>query len=166
MARVRPNQPPNQPSNQQQGCDATAVPLGPPRMLSGVTNQARRWVIGIGAVLIAWYLCVLFLWALKPLTDSVPVGIVKDTNTYVSQEVKCNTLFAGSARDAAALPTLKSPLAYTRASCGVVQSHARIVFATDTVALVVLLVLLVVIALRADTLDAELAASKPIMAAG
>lgn len=117
-------------------------------MLTNVSNQARRYLIGTAAVLIGWYLCVIFLWAVKPLTDSVPVGIVKDTNSTVSQEVKCTTLFSSAARSTAPLPAVEKPLAYTRSACGVVHSQARIVFAVDTFVLLLLLGALIVIAVR------------------
>jgi hypothetical protein len=54
------------------------------------------------------------LWAARPLTDTVPVGMdwtptlqqPPATQRLVSQEVECNTLFDSSARDDEPLPTL------------------------------------------------------------
>ena len=138
--------------------DQTPTPTSVGRMLSNVSNQTRRYLIGTAAALLVWYFCVLFLWALQPLTDSVPVGIAQATNTSVSQTVTCNTLFASSPRGTDPLPTVQEPLAYTRSACGSVQSQPRLVFAFDTLALLMLLALLVVIAFRARAFEAELGA--------
>jgi hypothetical protein len=117
-------------------------------MLAAVTNQARRYLIGTAVVLIGWYLCVIFLWAVKPLSDSVPTGVVKETNTSVSQAVSCHSLFSSSARGTSALPTVAEPLAYQRSACSLVHSDARVMFAIDTLLLVLALAALVVIAVR------------------
>lgn len=131
-----------------------------------MSNQARRYLIGTSTVLIGWYLCVMFLWALKPLTDSVPIASLKDTNPSGSQQVKCNTLFAGAVRGDAPLPTLQKSARYTRTPCVVVHSHARVVLAVDTLVLLLLLGAIVVVAvrLRADGTSEPLSGATPALA--
>jgi hypothetical protein len=97
---------------------------------------------------VAWYLVILFAWALKPLEDAVPVGVDPATGKPVSQTVECNTLFAGTAHDGN-LPVLTNlNFEYNRTPCVSVQSDARKIFALDTLVAVVLVGGLVVIALR------------------
>ena len=110
-----------------------------------------------GAVAV-WYLVVLFSWALRPLHDAIPVGVNPRDGKPVSQEVSCNTLFAGNAHDGA-LPTLPTRLplfgqqyVYNRAACTLVQRDARIVFALDTLGAIVVIGGLLYIALRAPLL--------------
>lgn len=91
-----------------------------------------------------WF-AVVMVWALRPQTDTVPVGI--DYNLVppaaVTQDVECNELFAASAARGA-LPTLtpqpeKAPaLDFQRSPCALVQRNGRIVFGLDVVFYLVL----------------------------
>ncbi|MEI7755076.1 MAG: hypothetical protein WCJ32_11715 [Actinomycetota bacterium] len=119
-----------------------------------MSKQARRYLILSGVAVIAWYLCVLFLWAAQPLSDSVPVGVSKETGAPVSQSVSCYTLFASTSRSTEPLPLLGESLAYLRTPCTRVHTHARIVFAIDTLVLLGVLGLLVVVATRMRAHDA------------
>ena len=111
------------------------MPRGPRRIL----------VIAAGAVAI-WYLVVLFTWAVRPLSDAVPVGTdyTLKTPRLVSVTVDCNSLFESPASDAQ-LMVLKeqtpdhSPLVYNREACTLVQRDARIVFALDTLGAIVVI---------------------------
>ncbi len=44
---------------------------------------------------IVWYVCILFFWALQPLSDAVPVGVdyAHVPPVFVSVTVECNSLF-------------------------------------------------------------------------
>ncbi len=108
------------------------------------------------AGLVAWYLCVLLLWAVQPLSDSVPIGIdlsLKEPK-QVSQTVDCNSLFASSARDSGPLPALNAqpidadPLTYSRTACTAAQRDARIIFGLNTVFVVCTLAAMAYIARR------------------
>ena len=127
-------------------------------MLADVSNKARRLLIGTAVGIFAWFLCVLFLWALRPLSDSVPVGI-NDKNVWVSQTVPCNTLFESDARDNAPLPTVTKPLAYQREACTLVHSQARQVFLIDAVATMLVLGAVGFIMMRARRLVTALVTS-------
>lgn len=128
--------------------------MTPRRMICNVSNQARRYLILSGVAVIAWYLCVLFLWAAQPLSDSVPVGVSKETGAPVSQSVSCYTLFASTSRSTEPLPLLGESLTYSRMPCTRVHTHARIVLAIDTLVLLGVLALLVVVAMRMRAHDA------------
>lgn len=119
--------------------DAVTLPTMP---------RSRRLVVIVAGMAIVWYVCVLVFWALQPLEDSVPVGIdhTRGAPAPVSVPVDCNTLFAGSARDASPLPALTPQpqpapaLAYQREPCALAHRQARVVFGLDTVVLVSALV--------------------------
>lgn len=127
-----------------------------------MSRRARRSLLSAAVGLIAWYLAVLLLWAVQPLSDAVPIGIdwsptVLDppkAAKQVSQTVQCNNLFAGSARNSSPLPTLnpqppkKPELTYSRGACSAVQRDARIVFALNTMFVMVAIAGLVVISRR------------------
>lgn len=101
----------------------------------------RIALIGVGASVV-WFLCVLLLWALQPMTDSVPVGVdyTLKVPKFVSVSVDCQGLFDSGPRDGSPLPALKvqpkgSPaLAFQRDPCVVVHHQARIVFLLDSAA--------------------------------
>lgn len=103
-------------------------------------RRARRLMLFAAAGLVAWYVCVLLLWAVQPLSDSVPIGIDLSLKQpkQVSKVVDCNSLFAGSARDSGPLPALNvqpidaDPLTYSRTACTTVQRDARIIFSLNT----------------------------------
>lgn len=113
-----------------------------------MSPSARRSVFLASAALVVWYLCVLLLWAVQPLSDAVPIGVDYSLKSprQVSQVVECNTLFAESARDSSPLPVLnpqpadKPPLTYSREACVDVQRDARIIFALNTVFVAVALI--------------------------
>ena len=96
----------------------------------------------------SWYVATLAFWAVRPLSDSVPVGVdyTLVPARQVSVEVDCNTLFSSSARDSSPLPALQvqpvtaPALEFQRTPCRLVHDQARTVFYLDTfiVALVLL----------------------------
>jgi hypothetical protein len=105
---------------------------------------AGRRLALVGGVAAIWYICILALWALQPLTDSVPVGIdvTLKTPAAVSVEVDCNGVFESASRDDSLLPPLKAQpegepaLKYQRQPCDLVHHQARIVFILDTLVFV------------------------------
>ena len=113
-----------------------------------MSKKGRRYLIGTVLTLVAWYVCVLFVWALQPLNDSIPVGVEAKSGRAISQTVECNTLFSGAARSADALPTLIKPYAYPRAACSLVHDQARTLFILNTVLVVAGLVVAAAIAVR------------------
>ena len=124
-------------------------------MLAGVSNKARRLLIGTAVGISAWFLCVLFLWALRPLSDAIPVGI-NDKNVWVSQTVPCNTLFDSDARDNTPLPKVTKPFAYQREACTLVHSQARQVFIIDVFATMLVLGTVGFIMMRSRRLEGAL----------
>lgn len=127
-----------------------------------MSPRARRALLITAGALVAWYVCVLLLWAVQPLSDAVPIGIDYSPNTLVppkgekqiSQTVDCNSLFASSAKDSSPLPSLpvqpkdRDPLKYSRGACSPVQRDARIVLGLNTLFVLVALAGLVVLARR------------------
>jgi hypothetical protein len=91
---------------------------------------------------VVWFGCVLGFWALRSMTDSVPVGIdyTLTVPKAVSVKVDCQGLFDSAARDDSPLPVLKvqptgkPPLAFQREPCAEVQQQGRLVFALDCAA--------------------------------
>ena len=100
-------------------------------------NRAAR--IGL-AGLVLWYVGTLAFWAVRPLSDTVPVGVdyTLKTPAAVSIKVGCNTLFRTAPRSAVPLPALTAqpagqpPLAYSHTPCAQTHSQARGLFAFDT----------------------------------
>lgn len=92
-------------------------------------------------VVVALWAIGLAVWAARPLHDSVPVGIDQTLTTprLVSQDVDCNSLFAGSPRPDEPLPALTvqpegaQPLAFQRTPCVLVQDQARVLFVVNAV---------------------------------
>lgn len=111
-------------------------------------SQRTRWLSFAGAGVLFWFVLVVGMWAIRPLSDTVPVGVNAD-RVPVTQKVRCNTLFENSARDNTPLPTLavsKVPLpkdvqelAYTRSACGEVHRQAQIIFGVNTLLTIVAL---------------------------
>ena len=71
-----------------------------------MSPAASRWLKIVAAALTVWYLSVVFIWALRPLHDAIPIGLDPRTNAPVSKTVECNTLFESGAHDKP-LPDLK-----------------------------------------------------------
>ena len=113
-----------------------------------MSKKGRRYLIGTVLTLVAWYVCVLFLWALQPLSDSIPVGVEAKTGRAISQTVECNTLFSGAARSADPLPSLIKPYAYPRAACSLVHDQARTLFILNTVLVFAALLVAAALAVR------------------
>lgn len=110
-------------------------------------TQRRKWLLTATAVVVVWFAAVLVFWALRPLHDSVPVGL--DVNgAPVSQDVECTTLFDSHAIDAGALPVLEPPFEYTREACSAVQRDARLVFGIDVGVAVLALAAISLVAVR------------------
>jgi hypothetical protein len=116
------------------------MPRGPRRIL----------LIAAGAVAV-WYIVILFSWAVRPLSDSIPVGTdyTLKQPRLVSQDVTCHSLFASSTWDGK-YPALKPqplnkdrpdivPLRFQREACALVQRDARIVFSLDTLGAIVVI---------------------------
>jgi hypothetical protein len=97
------------------------------------------------AAIVVHFALVVGLWAVRPLEDSIPVGMdwsptVADppaAQRLVSQDVECNSLFDSSPRPDEPLPELtpqpegRQPLDFQREPCELVHSQARIVFGLD-----------------------------------
>ncbi len=114
-------------------------------------SSGRRTLLLLVSGITIWYVATLAFWAVRPLSDSVPVGVdyTLVPARQVSVEVDCNTVFSGTARDSSPLPALhvqpvtKPPtpaLEFQRTPCRLVHDQARTVFFLDTfiVALVLL----------------------------
>ncbi|MEO6125647.1 MAG: hypothetical protein ABIR32_18255 [Ilumatobacteraceae bacterium] len=142
-----------------------------------MSSRFRRPVLITAVALIGWYVIVLLLWAVQPLSDSIPVSIDHSLKKYepagrqISQQVDCNTLFAGSARDAGPLPALPvqlpgyEPMQYPpRAACVGVQRDARIVFGLNTVFVLVGLAGLVLVNRRYSNESPRAAGDQPVSA--
>ena len=143
-------------------------------------SRTRRSLLIVGGVLIAWFLCTIVFWGVRPLSDSVPIGIdqsllcddgVNRCPKQVSETVECNSLFDSSARDTSkALPVLNvqpegfAELTYSRSACGAVQRDARIVFGLNTVFVLVALAGVVLVARRTSA-HAEPPLMKPLLTA-
>ena len=70
-------------------------------------TRRTRILLSVTLGLIAWF-AVTVVWASRPLSDSVPIG--KDAaGKIVVAEVRCNTVFDGSAMDASNMPTIVNP---------------------------------------------------------
>ena len=103
------------------------------------------------AGLLAWFVCILLVWAVRPIEDRVPVGVDNTLKTphAVSIAVSCTTLFASAVRNGAPLPALtpqpagQPPLAYGHTPCDTAHGQARALFVFDTVFVIVGLAALV-----------------------
>ena len=142
-----------------------------------MSTRFRRPVIIASVALVGWYVLVVLLWAVQPLTDSIPIGVDHSVKKYepsgrqISKTVDCNSLFSGSARDDVPLPALPvqpkgyDPLRYPpRAACSAVQRDARIVLGLDTVFVVLALAGLFVVNRRYGHETPLAAASHPVSA--
>lgn len=116
----------------------------------------RRFAL-IGTVaVVVWYVCILVVWALQPLNDSVPVGVdyTLKSPKAISVSVECNNLFDSSSRDGSPLPTLKvqptdaPALAFQREPCALGHGQARIVFLIDTAGFAAVIAFSIWLALR------------------
>ena len=116
-----------------------------------MSSRARRLLLTAAAAIVAFYACVVLLWAVRPLQDSVPVGVDFTQAKYpggvlVSAKVDCHTLFSSSAGAAKTLPALTpqaaphAQLAFQRGVCSAVHRDARVIFGFDTLLTVLLLV--------------------------
>jgi len=116
-----------------------------------MSSRARRLLLLTSAAIVAFYACVVLLWAVHPLQDSVPVGIDYTQAKYtagvlVSAKVDCHTLFSSSGGASKPLPTLTpqvaphAQLAFQRAACSAVHRDARVIFGLDTLVTVLILV--------------------------
>ena len=143
-----------------------------------MSSRVRRPILIAAVALVGWYVIVLLLWAVQPLSDSIPVGLDRSPTMLVppkaekqiSKTVECNSLFASSARDPGPLPTLPkqpavyAPLEYPRAACAAVQRDARIVFGLNTLFVLVGLAGLVIADRRFGHETPQETASHPVSA--
>jgi hypothetical protein len=113
-------------------------------------SSGRRTLLLLVSGITIWYVATLAFWAVRPLSDSVPVGIdyTLAQPRQVSVEVDCNNVFSGTARDSSPLPTLQvqpvttpqvPALAFQRTPCRLVHDQARTVFYLDTFIVAVVL---------------------------
>ncbi len=133
-----------------------------------MSPRTRRYFLIVTVALVAWYGVGVVPFALRPLSDAVPIGVdwsptLKNppkAQRQISQNVECNSLFDGSARDGSPLPALavqptdKPVLSYSRTACVNTQQQARIVFALDTLFLLAALTGLFVLYRRLNRLPA------------
>ncbi len=129
--------------------------------------KSKLLLSAVGVVLL--YLLLAFGWAARPLHDSVPVGTdwaptvltPPKPQQLVSQEVRCNSVFASSPRGSEPLPSLtpqpkgQPALDYQRPPCVLVQSNARTVFVIDTLFAIGVLALIGAVAMRRRGADDE-----------
>lgn len=123
-----------------------------PPVPSLTVARTNRLFLLAGAALVVWYVVVI-VWAVRPLSDSVPIGLDPDGRP-MSQTVECRDLFAGTSTDGA-LPIVAAPNEYTRGACSAVQRDARLVFGLDTAAFVLGVAALVVARRRAHRFAAD-----------
>jgi hypothetical protein len=97
------------------------------------------------ALLLAWFLAVL-LWALQPVDDSVPTGIVNNQQT--AQVVHCDSPLSGNDGPTSPPPSLPAGHAYERTACTEVHTQYRALFWIDTALVFVLLALLLTVRRR------------------
>jgi hypothetical protein len=111
-----------------------------------VPERVRKIAIVTIAIGLVWF-AISVAWAVRPQTDSVPVGIdksVEPAGKPLSVDVQCNGAFDATARDGG-LPTLPAQpagapaLEFQREPCELVHSDARLVLAINTVVLLLLL---------------------------
>jgi len=98
-------------------------------------SHGRIMTIGL---LVAWFVIVL-LWALRPVDDSVPTGVVNNQQTV--QAVHCDSPLSGNDGPKGPLPSLPTGRGYERAACTDVHTQYRTLFWIDTALVLVLLVL-------------------------
>lgn len=143
-------------------------------------KHAGRYALAL-VLIVAWIGVLLFGWALRPIEDTVPV-VVDPSGELAEQTeaerfdvvsrspdlqlVDCNTLFAGSARDASEpLPRLTDGLTYSRTPCNVAHSDARWAFGLNVIFVVVMLVGWVLLFVRSEESD-DRPAGRPVQAMG
>jgi hypothetical protein len=95
------------------------------------------WLLG---ALLVWIALVL-VWAMQPISDTVPTGIVKGVET--TREVQCHSPLSGDTEPDGPVPTLSRPRAYERTPCETPIENGRTIFWVDVVLVVVGLVVLV-----------------------
>jgi hypothetical protein len=108
-------------------------------------NDRLRRSVAIALVLGTVWFAVVLVWALRPQTDTVPVGIDYNVapGVAVTQDVSCTSLFRSNPVDGA-LPVLTpqpegSPdLGFQRPPCELVHRNGRIVLGLDIVFYLVL----------------------------
>ena len=102
----------------------------------------RRFALLATCGVVVWYACVLSFWALRPLTDSIPVGVdyTLTPAKFVSVSVKCQSVVDSASRGDSPLPQLtvqpkgSPPLAFQREPCDLAHGQARLVLLLDTAA--------------------------------
>ena len=136
-------------------------------------SRISKRLLAVAAAIVVYAALLVVLWAARPLTDTVPVGMdwtptlqqPPATQRLVSQEVECKTMFDSSARDDEPLPTLtpkpegRAALDYQREPCSAVQRDARILLGLDIVAIAAAGAGLVLLSRRLRRPDSMLAAA-------
>ncbi len=94
-----------------------------------------------------WFLIVLLLWAVRPLSGMVQAGIdyTVEPPRAVSVRVHCNSLFADEPGTGGSLPEFppqpdgRAALAVPVEPCAIIHADARRAFAVDTIVLILVL---------------------------
>jgi len=103
----------------------------------------RRTTLLIVAAVTAWFAITFVAWAIRPLSDTVPIGVDYSLPgpKPVTSTVQCNTLFESSAREAAPPPSFNlqpgnaPPLGYQRNPCESVHRQGQGLFVANLVVL-------------------------------
>src|SRR3954451_9513729 len=122
---------------------ATGLPHDPSTVTTVEPRErlSRGRVVTI-AILVAWFVAVLF-WALQPVDDSVPTGIVNNQQT--AQAVHCDAPLSGNDGPTAPLPSLPPGRAYARTACTDMYTQYRTLFWIEPGLVFVLLALLLTV---------------------
>lgn len=125
-------------------------------------DEVRVWAVRVAVAVVAAYVVLVLAWGVRPLQDSVPVGVDRSPTLLVppqaerrvSQDVACNTLFASAPRGDEPLPALtpqppgQPALEFQREPCELVHSQARVLMAANTAVALLLAAGAVTIAVR------------------
>ena len=104
----------------------------------------RRWRAWLLAGLVIWIVLVAW-WAISPIGDSVPTGIVKNRDGALvptTQVVQCNSPLSGSTKPKEPLPILRPPRVWARTPCELPHQNDRVIFAIDVVLVLGVVVIL------------------------
>ena len=112
----------------------------------GAVSRVRA-APAVAAVATVWFLIVLLLWAVRPLSGMVQVGIdyTVEPPRAVSVRVHCNSLFADEPGTGGSLPEFppqpegRAALAVPVEPCAYIHADARRAFGVDTIVLILVL---------------------------
>ena len=105
-------------------------------------TRRRRLLLMAVAALVAWFAMVTVTWAVRPLSDTMPVG--RDPDGLVYRRTVCGTLFDSNPTAGVTVPepttpatldlTKYLPFGFPRPPCVLVHHEARVLYAIDTTA--------------------------------